>query len=168
MEQNTSKTWINNVSQQTLEQFKRAFVQKCIESGSTKLQLKYDELAKICGLSKGAVFKAVEVLAKQGFLERCPAQSRRIANTYILKGPIHLEVPKNTETLTFETGCQLVATVNSIRKRVKDLERENERFRALLSQDCEGTIEIITETDLPGNLKQVIYRVRKDSLDNSI
>ena len=35
MEQNKSKeskAWISNVSQQTLEQFKRAFVQKCVET----------------------------------------------------------------------------------------------------------------------------------------
>ena len=102
MEQNKSKeskAWISNVSQQTLEQFKRAFVQKCVETGSTELQLKYDELAEISGLSKGAVFKAVEVLSAQGFIERRPAPSRRIANTYILKGPIDIEIPKTTEDI---------------------------------------------------------------------
>ena len=45
--------------------------------------VKYDELAELTGLSKGAVFKAVEELSAQGFIERKQAPSRRIPNTYI-------------------------------------------------------------------------------------
>lgn len=168
MEQNKSKeskAWISNVSQQTLEQFKRAFVQKCVETGSTELQLKYDELAEISGLSKGAVFKAVEVLSAQGFIERRPAPSRRIANTYILKGPIDIEIPKKTEEVTFETGDDLINTVASVRSEIAQLKKENERLRAILKEEFEGEIQVVAETELPGGMKQLIYQIKKDTLE---
>ncbi len=168
MEQKKSKAWISNVSQQTLEQFKRAFVKKCIETGSTELQLKYDELATISGLSKGAVFKAVEVLSEQGFIERRPATSRRIANTYILKGPIDFEIPKKTEIVSFESGSDLINAVANIRNKMYNLEMENERLRAMLNQLEDGIIEVITKTELPGDLKQIIYKVNKDQNENKI
>ena len=162
MEQKKSKAWVSNVSQQTLEQFKRAFVKKCIEAGSTELQLKYDDLSTMSGLSKGAVFKAVEVLSEQGFIERRPATSRRIANTYILKGPIDFEIPKKTEIVSFGSGSDLIEAVANIRSKIHRLERENERLQAMLNQTEDGLIEVIAETELPGDLKQLIYKVNKE------
>ena len=156
-----SKEWVKNVSQQTLEQFKRAFILKCMETGSDRLQVKYDELAEICGLSKGAVFKAVEVLTEQGFIERIPAESRRIANTYVLKGPYSVDIPKSTDKFAFGSGADLVTKVASIRANMKELTDEVQDLRALSSLTYGGDIEVVAKNTLPGDYIQLIYKVNK-------
>ncbi|MDD2432069.1 MAG: helix-turn-helix domain-containing protein [Bacillota bacterium] len=163
MELKKNKDWVNNVSQQTLDRFKKAFILKCMEVGSDRLQVKYDELAKICGLSKGAVFKAVEVLTAEGFIERIPAQSRRIANTYVLKGPIKMDIPKNTDNLSFGSGSELINRVVNIRAKMNELVVENQNLKALSNSSHGGDVEVIAKNKLPGDFVQLIYKVNKDS-----
>jgi len=163
MEKNKKK-WINNVSQQTLDKFKTTFIKECIERGSYELQLKYDELAELTGLSKGAVFKAVEELSAQGFIERKQAPSRRIPNTYILKGPINMEIPKITEKVSFPSGNELVETIIKMKAKMEFLERENERLRVMLHENLGSQVDIILESELPGSLTQIIYRINNQEV----
>lgn len=176
----------NTITQQTLNQFKERFVKECSNQGTTELELTYEELSNIVGLSKGATFKAMEALDEKGFIEKIPAASRRFPNKYILRGPIELSevgVPnfkdgeefigsfiqlqkelrkKNEEMkeLKESFGEDILSGVHSMMEELADYKTKYEKLKMIIGDD----VQIESTNTLPGGYTQIIY---KDDRKNS-
>lgn len=144
----------NDVSQETLERFKKAFIERCASERADTITATYDDLADMCGLSRGAVFKAVEALVDEGFLKKHTATSRRFPNQYELTGPTAVGNP--ISGMYFSSGKEFVDRYREVMDELEGLRKAHAELKAIVGSDNE--VEVVTRHNLPGGLTQVIYR----------
>lgn len=92
-----NKEWVQIVSERTKERVLDVMIQRAVLTGSTRIQVTYDDLSKLSGLSKGAIFKAVKALEAENKIKKLPSRARRIPNTYEIYTNVEIPEPKASE-----------------------------------------------------------------------
>lgn len=145
----------SNVTEQTLDKFKKGLLSRCREEGKNTVQLTYDELAELTNLSKGAVYKSINALSERGFLKKTSHDTRRIANIYTVLGPI----VENKDTIhehVYGSGEEYISGAKHTEVLMQQLTQVSSELAAL--KRIYGDAQIVSKMELPNGFVSIIYK----------
>lgn len=127
------KEWVQIVSERTKERVLDVMIQRAVLTGSTRIQVTYDDLSKLSGLSKGAIFKAVKALEAENKIKKLPSRARRIPNTYEIYTNVEIPEPKASEIVDLPEYLEMT---RSLKAKLRRLEQENYELKQILFPDA--------------------------------
>lgn len=139
----------NNVSPEILEVFREKLKQKLQQEGEDTLQLSYDDIAEITGISKGTVYKAITRMEELGLLKVHRSHSRKFPNRYQL-----IEATEEGEPEPTSPEIVVGKMVVQLQREIGHLQRENERKSKILQK-----LEAFLGQDVLQGVESLVYRM---------
>ncbi|MDD2430817.1 MAG: hypothetical protein PHD88_03825 [Firmicutes bacterium] len=154
------KEWVQIVSERTKERVLDVMIQRAVITGSTKIQVTYDDLAKLSGLSKGAIFKAVKALEAESKIKKLPSRARRIPNVYEIYTNVEIPEPAIAETVELPEYLEMTRTLKT---KLRRLEQENLELKQILFPDIRKSPDIISRSQITDDTVMLVFKVPKIS-----
>ncbi len=156
---NDNKEWVQIVSDRTKERVLDVMIQRAMLIGNTKIQITYDDLAKLSGLSKGAIFKAVKALEEDEKIKKLPSRARRIPNSYMIYTKIELPEPSVIEAVDLP---EYLAITRELKMKLRRVEQENFELKQILFPNLKKAPEIVTKAQITEDTVMLVFKVPKE------
>lgn len=163
--QNEEKDWVQIVSERTKERVLDVMIQRAILIGSTRIQITYDDLAKLSGLSKGAIFKAVKALEDEEKIKKLPSRARRIPNSYLIFTKVEIPEPTKAEAIGLPEYLEMTW---ELKMKLRRLEQENLELKQILFPNLKKNPDIISKSQITEDTVMIVFKVPKDTVLDSL
>ena len=154
------KKWVQIVSERTKERVLDVMIQRAVLTGSTRIQVTYDDLSKLSGLSKGAIFKAVKALEAENKIKKLPSRARRIPNTYEIYTNVEIPEPKASEIVDLPEYLEMT---RSLKAKLRRLEQENYELKQILFPDAKKAPDIVSKSQITDDTVMLVFKIPKNS-----